>query len=322
MVHSSNAIKEKAIPLSITQTAIRTAQQFANLQPTEEKQQQVYLNTLAVYVVKDYMQMMEIPTDLNKSDSWNQALRLAANVADLMIPGLGHLECRPVTSVAIYSSATPICQIPPEVPEDRIGLVIVELDPAIQQATLLGFSQTVESGELALSQLRTIDDLLEHLEALEHLRTETIEQPPVLVQLSQWLQQRFEVGWQSVESLLGSSKVELAFGFRETVTVKRAKQLNLGSQLVAQSVVLVVTLTSTSLLEKEIMVEVQPGNGQTYLPEQLHLMLLDGDAASVMEAVTKSANKNIQLQFSGQPGEQFSIKLTLGEVSVSEDFVI
>ncbi len=159
MVHSINTIKAKSIPLSITQAAIKRAQQFASLQLTKEKQQQVYLNTLAVCVVNDYMQMMEIPTDMNASDSSNQVLRLAADVADLMLPGWGDLECRSVTPESLHSSTTPICYTPPEVPSDRIAIVIVELNPELQQATLLGFSQTVETTELAISQLQTIDDL-------------------------------------------------------------------------------------------------------------------------------------------------------------------
>jgi serine/threonine protein kinase len=32
--------------------------------------------------------------------------------------------------------------------------------------------------------------------------------------------------------------------------------------------------------------------------------------------------KNIQLQFNGEPGERFSIKVIFGDVSVKEDFVI
>ena len=41
-----------------------------------------------------------------------------------------------------------------------------------------------------------------------------------------------------------------------------------------------------------------------------------------MEAQTRSSNKNIQLEFSGEVGERFSIKVVLGDVSVVEDFII
>ena len=321
MVYSINPTMAKSIPLSITQAALRTAQQFARLQPTAQKQQQVYLNTLAVSVVHDYMQMMAIPTDLNKSDSWNQTLRLAADVADLMLPGLGHLECRPVTAQSLDSSTTPICYMPPEVPADRIGIVIVSLEPELQQATLLGFSRTVET-TLAISQLQTVDDLLEYLEYLEPKIIQPLEPLGIIVQLSRWLEQQFETGWQSVESLL-TTQTSLAWNFRAAVTtVARAKPIDLGSQLMAQSVVLVVKLTPTAAVEIEITVGVQPNNGQTYLPAQLELAVLDELGVLVMVARANSANQNIQLQFSGKREEHFSVKLTLGDVSVSENFVI
>jgi len=85
---------------------------------------------------------------------------------------------------------------------------------------------------------------------------------------------------------------------------------------------LVVEITPTPAAEMEITVGVQPSNGQTYLPAQLQLAVLDELGASVMVARANSANKNIQLQFSGERGEKFSVKLTLGNVSVMENFVI
>jgi hypothetical protein len=161
MIHSTKNIEEKSIPVSITQDALRMARQFADQQPTQEKKEQVYLNTLAVCLVNDYMEMMDIPTDLRASDSWNPAMRLYADVADLKLTGLGHLECRPVRSGTL-------CYIPPEVPDDRIGVVVVKIDAELQEATLLGFTKTVRTGELSFNQLQTIDDLLEHLDCLEH----------------------------------------------------------------------------------------------------------------------------------------------------------
>jgi hypothetical protein len=151
MVHGTKNIEEKSIPLPITQAALRMARQFADQQPTQEKKQQVYLNTLAVCVVNDYMEVMDIPTDLLGADSWNPVMRLIADVADLKLTKLGHLECRPVRSGTL-------CYIPPEVPDDRIGVVVVEIDAELQEATLLGFAKTVRTGSLSLNQLQSVDD--------------------------------------------------------------------------------------------------------------------------------------------------------------------
>ena len=320
MVHSIDTIKANSIPVSITRAALKKAQLFASVQPTEEKKRQVYFNTLAVCVVNDYMQMMEIDTDLQASDSWDQVLRLAADVADLMLPGLGHLECRPVIPESLDSSTTtPICYIPPEVPEDRIGIVVVSLSPELQQATLLGFSQTVETTELAINQLQTIDDLLEYLESLSLVQAKT----PIVTRLSQWLEKQFETGWHSVESVLNTQTAEPAWNFREAVTtLRRAKLIDLGSQPMAQSVVLVVEITQISVAQMRIIVEVCPSKGQTYLPAQLQLAVLDEEGARAMEAGGNSANKNIQLRFRGRPEEEFSVEIKLGDVTIIEKFVI
>lgn len=145
---------------------------------------------------------------------------------------------------------------------------------------------------------------------------------PILVQLSQWLEKQFEASWQSVESVLSTQRAELALNFRGAETTeKRAKPIDLGSHMMTQSAVLVVEITSTPA-GMEITVGVQPSNGQTYLPAQLQLVVLDEVGTAVMEAKANSANKNMQLQFSGEPGEEFSVKVTLGNVSVIEKFVI
>ncbi|HEY9845691.1 MAG TPA: DUF1822 family protein, partial [Candidatus Caenarcaniphilales bacterium] len=59
-----------------------------------------------------------------------------------------------------------------------------------------------------------------------------------------------------------------------------------------------------------------------YLPPSLQLVVLDESGASFLEAQARSADNYIQLQFSGTAGERFSVQVTLGEVSTTEDFVI
>ncbi len=225
----SEMITEKSIPMPITQRAIQTARQFAHQQPNPQEAEQVYLNTLAVLAVHDYLELMEIDTDLRQSDSWHPLLRMCVDVADLKVKGLGKLECRPVKvsrqgvlhedwghrgtdkndslpSQPITSdresseqSMTLICLIPPEVWNERIGYVVVGIDEERKEATLLGFTETVGTGELRLSQLHSMDALLEHLEQLARSQ----------VNLSQWLQNIFEAPWQDVNSLFGTEQETL-----------------------------------------------------------------------------------------------------------------
>ncbi|MDY7021119.1 MAG: DUF1822 family protein, partial [Cyanobacteriota bacterium] len=115
-----------SIPLLIPAQAKILAEQFAAQQPTSRKSRQVYLNTLAVCIVNNYLKILGIPTDLAAGDSWNPSVRLYADVADLEVIGRGRLECRPLpVQRGINSKA---CRIPAEVQSSRIGYVMVELD--------------------------------------------------------------------------------------------------------------------------------------------------------------------------------------------------
>jgi hypothetical protein len=329
MSYSIHELDDFSLSLPITQTARRIAQQFASEQPTVEKAEQVRLNTLAICAVNDYMQMMGISTNLEASDSWNRVVRLCADVADLEIPGIGRLECRP------YSSSQPACYIPPEVWSDRVGYVVVQIDEASLEATVLGFTQTVAREELPISQLHPIDNLLDHLyPSVQPEATLTPAPQTTRVNLSQWLINIFERGWETVETLLAPDEPDLAFSFRSTPDllmsdlelsdrgIRRAKLIDLGMQLAGYPVALVIELKPESEQKINILLQVHPTGNQTYLPPLLQLTVLDESGLNFLEAQARSADNYIQLQFSGLPGEKFSVKVALGEASVIEDFVL
>lgn len=313
-----------ALPLPITQMARRKAQEFANMQPTPQKAEQVWLNTLAVYVVNDYLQMIGIPTNLAVSDSWNSVARLCADVADLEIIGVGRLECRPLKPQA------QTCYVPPEVWSDRIGYVAVQIDESTWEASILGFSQTAEE-ELVTTQLLPIEALIDRL---NQPITTTPVIPRSTVNLSQWLVNVFEDGWQTVESLLNPEGLNLALRFRSgnnTITtndarsdstISRAKLIDLGVQIANQPVTLIVDFSSVEEPRKDILLQVHPSGSRTYLPPALQLIVLDETGLIFLEVQARSADNYIQLQFSGLPGEQFSVKVALGEASITENFVI
>ncbi|HEY9610123.1 DUF1822 family protein [Allocoleopsis sp.] len=324
MTHPTHELDNLSLSLPITQTALRTAQQFANEQPTPQKAEQVRFNTLAVCVVNDYLQMMGIPTNLKASDSWNPVLRLCANVADLEVTGVGRVECRP------HQNSQPNCYIPPEVWLDRVGYVVVEIDELSLEATVLGFTQNVAREELPIRQLQPIEDLIDCL----------VEPQPVIqpkkakINLSQWLFNTFERGWETVETLLAPAESDLAFSFRSAPDsvmaepelykeyISRAKLIDLGMQLAGYPVALVVELQPESDRKTNILLQVHPIGDQLYLPPLLQLTVLDESGLIFLEAQARNADNYIQLQFSGVPGEQFSVKVALGDASVIEDFVL
>ncbi|MBG1264664.1 DUF1822 family protein [Nostoc commune] len=305
MIHSTKNLAEKSIPVSITQAALKIARFFANEQVTPEKKIQVYLNTLAVCAVNDYMEMMNISTDLKASDSWNLAMRYYADVADLKLSALGNLECRPVTSGNF-------CYIPPEVPDDRIGVVVVELDIEHEQATLIGFAKTIKAGELLFNELQTLEDLLAYLDSLESI--------PTQVKLSYWLQNIIDVGWQPIEKILAPKTPQLAFRYRNGVT--RGKLIDMGIELPGQSLTLVVTLTPKNSVEIQLKLQVHPSEEQAYLPNNLIVKVLDEKGTTVMEAHARSGSTHVTLEFNAQIGECFSVNLELGHTNITENFVI
>jgi hypothetical protein len=271
--------------------------------------------------------MIGIPTNLEASDSWNPVLRLCADVADLEVTGIGRLECRPHRSV--QSS----CYVPPEVWLERVSYIAVEIDELSLEATVLGFTETVTDEELPIRQLKPIDDLIDVLNPLDEPKPiPALAKIPV--KLNQWLTNIFEQGWETVESLLAPTEPEFAFNFRSlrdsvmdepTVSdegIRRAKLIDLGMQLAGYPVALVVKLQPESEHKTHILLQLHPTGGQIYLPPFLQLTVLDESGLIFLEAQARSADNYIQLQFSGLPGEPFSVKVALGDASVTEDFVV
>ncbi|WP_017317982.1 DUF1822 family protein [Mastigocladopsis repens] len=307
------------IPISLEAHAL--AERFRKKYRNPHKAKQVYLNTLAVFAVQFYLRCMEIQTSWEGSFSCNPVIQTLMDVADLEVIGLGTIECCPVLP------NQKVIHVPPEVCSDRIGYVAVQLDESLEEATLLGFFKTVPSGgELPLSQLGSLEDLLIHL----NQSTEKIKQP---IHLSQWFMNVVDIGWQTIESLLNpQQQAELVFKFRgaeptlslhpenSNCGVQKGKLLDLGRDSKNQPIGLVVGLIPASGEEINISVKVYPTSGQNYLPEELELIVLDEAGIAVMQATARNT-KSIQLNFSSEIGERFTVKVVLGDVSFTEVFL-
>lgn len=306
MNKNNHPVEDWSVPVPLTSEILHIARQFAREQLIPEKAQQVYLNTLAVCTVNNYLRILGISTSLTAGDSWNFSIRLAEDVADLWVTGKGSLECRPIKPGA-YS-----CYIPSLIRFDRIGYVVVEIDEPVKQAILRGFApNTVESGDLSLHDLHSLEYLPQYLYRLRPL-----------VNLSQWFKNIFETNWQSIEAVLGNEATEPALAFRsiKASNLKRCKLLELGSQ--EELIALIVNITPESDSNINILVELMPANNRTYLPANLQLILLDEDEQEIIDTKTKEHNQHIQLDLSGEPGERFSLKVVLGEASFREDFIV
>lgn len=310
------------VPISLEAHSV--AEKFCKKHGNPQKAKQVYLNILAVSAVKFYLHCMGVETNWSACASWNPVMQTLMDVADLEVIGLGKLECRPVLP------DQKVVHIPPEVWSDRIGYVAVQFDSSLREATLLGFTKMALSGELDVSQLRSLEEFILLLSETEETQLIASVQQPI--HLSQWLTNIIDAVWQTVDLLLSPQQPELAFRFRSaehtlaqnqensTFPVQKGKILDLGQQSASGQVALVIGLMPVSQ-EINIFVKVCPVSGQKYLPEELELIVLDDLGKAVMQATARST-KSIQLNFSSEIGEHFQVKVTLGNIGFTEAFVV
>lgn len=317
------------LPLSVT--AHKQANRFRQQHYNPEKAKQVYLNTLAVSAVNLYLRCMGIETDWESSQSYDPALQVTLDVADLEIKHHGKLECRPVLPHQAVLS------IPPDVWLDRVAYVAVQLDASLQSATLLGFTYQSSVEEIPLEQLQSLDDLVVALRPPHP----TPQQSYGRVVLTSWLSARFVEAWQSLDAVLGTPQPNLAFSLRnesmaEKQVIQRAKLIDLEVQLGKQSVVLLVAITpngmdwrSGSLASDsdpsflEILVQLHPVLRDAFLPPALELSLLSDTGETLQLARSRQHDNYIQLRrFRGVVGESFDIQVSLDNTVLKEQFVI
>lgn len=302
-----HARKFEVVKVPITLKAHHFAQDFYELQHHAQKAQQVYLNTLAVYSVWSYLSWLGIDTTLTESDSWNPIMQTLADVADLKITNWGQVECRPVLPKVEN------CKFPPEVWGSRRAYVAVRLNQKLTEAKLLGFVPYVSQETINLKEFLPIQQFISYLHNAN------------LVLLGNWLQDQIETGWEALENLLLPHQQETALQFRgtpqtgEAVGIKQAKHFTLGRK--EEEIALCVGVMAKTTKEFDLSVEVYPLGHQIYLPADLKVMIIDELGEVVMQAIAKQT-QHLQFEFCGEAGEQFSIKIIVGDFIIHEFFYI
>lgn len=299
----------QGINVALGKDAHHLAKAFAMQQKTEAKKKQVYLNTLAVYAVHTYLEWMEIESDLQQGDSWQPGITELLNVADLVIPGIGKLECHPVLpSDELFS-------LPVEVRDDRFGHVAVQFTQQLDQVELLGFvpaDPAIEPPEeIRLTELRSLDDLIDRIDWIESGK---------LVHLRQWLEENYEPGWQESTELISVTRFKSSTSHGRSII--RAKQID--HEFDDQLIALLVQLTSTNTDNFKICVRLCPtaSSSSNCLPKGIQLLVLDDNDVICMQGQVEEADSWMEHEFTGQPGERFSVRVVLGDTSLSENFVI
>ena len=304
---STRPREQSVFTVSLTQQAHRLAEQLCQHQTNLHKAEQIYFNTLAVYAVSTYLRCLGWEIDWQRSDSQDEIAQTFLDVADLEVKELGKLECRPMLPGAEF------VYIPEEVHAERIGYVAVQIDEALQSATLLGFVKKVATDRVPLHQLRSLAELPGYLKQISSA-----------INLNQWFDQILVAGWQTVESLLATESVgNLAPSFKDIAQgegeiIKGVKQINLNEH----SIVLLLAL----MLEEEqisIRIQVHPVSEDSCLAANLKLALLTEAGKTLREVTSRSIDNFIQLpRFQCRSGESFRIQLTFGDISMTESFFL
>jgi len=154
-----------------------------------------------------------------------------------------------------------------------------------------------------------------------------------LVNLSQWLNNIFDAGWQTIEEVLAPPQAQLAFNVRSAIQiqknsldklaqeVERVKLLSSELKQEGNSVALLVGLIPEKSPTIDISVEVYPTAGKNELPEDMELMILDDSGKAVMQAQARNS-QTMRFNFSGEPGDFFGVKVVVGDISFTEAFVV
>ncbi|WP_353931335.1 DUF1822 family protein [Okeanomitos corallinicola TIOX110] len=366
------------IPAKFRDTALK----FAQEQPNKPKAKQVYLNTLAVQVVNNYLQMLDIPTALEASHSWDDWVRTLADTADLVLPGIGNLECRYIRTGDLYF------YVPGEVQTNQFGYLFVEINYTCQEAKLRGFLPQLNSQEINLEELQTLDDFIEYY----HQHS--------LVKLRQWLEGIYTSKWQSIEEfskyqhrdvvfrsftlrgleidsnqevwqtikqlypqkrlsailpsqllnrinsdpnsdifltdtlaylLQNESDEEMRWTVAEILweiapqhpLIAARRIMDLGMWLGGNAVALMLAFVPTKNQTFSILLKVYPMGNKKYLPTGLQLLGLYENGETFLEAEAREAKDNyIQLKFCAEINEKFQVMVKIGDVSITEKFII
>lgn len=297
-------MNHQPLTIMLDRQAHRYAQQFAREQITPEKGKQVYLNTLVVSGVNNYLKCFSISTNLAQSNCWQPGMRAMFNVADLMLSQFGKLEC-----LGILPQQTTV-MIPPEAREDRIGYLIARFPEELQQLELLGFipSQMVDftTETIELDQLQSLDTLFDTLESLQKQ-----------IKLRQWLNGVFTTDWQPLESVMAGRMVRsLTEQESEQIAIARGKEISWKQDDSEQKIILIVKITKPNESPSEAIncyLQLYPDGDNQSLPTGLTVKVLDASKEVCLSAIAQDRDDWMQLEFTCQSTEEFTIELNLGE---------
>ncbi|AFY99353.1 DUF1822 family protein [Calothrix sp. PCC 6303] len=305
----------------------KIAEKFSQQEKNKQKSRTVYLNTLAILAVDFYCKCIGIKTEPSKSHGLDKIMSSLMNTASLFIKDKGLIECRPVLP------KEELCEIPPEVLSERIGYMVVEIDEDNRQAKILGFAKSVENEKLSLTKLNSLHDFLLYLHKLEAVSvmeksTNKVDIVDVavsqlntgIVKLSKWFEGLLDGGW---EAELAVAKDLAISPVDETEKRESGAAKFIHLQHPSEPVLLILRQTQVNQDEVEIVLRLYPASESIFLLDGIKMTLLDEEDKQIPQLKKQSkANNWLQLRFKGNVGDKFGLKISLGEDSILEKFII
>ncbi|NEO53295.1 MAG: DUF1822 family protein [Okeania sp. SIO3B5] len=199
------------VPLSPKSHAL--AEQFAKQQVSQKRAKEVYLNTLAVDIGQNFLDGLDFETNLENADCFNPVLRIAEDVADVIIPDLGVIEFR-----RVLPGETGFF-IPEFVRENRLVYVAVGFDESLDFGDILGFvclsDLTESNGYVSLEMLQPAENLLDYLMQLEAGRDFLLSDDPLAVEFRKAVEFHKVVEAETREKSLGLMAAALEVIYRQ-----------------------------------------------------------------------------------------------------------
>jgi Protein of unknown function (DUF1822) len=304
--------------ITLDRSAHRSAANFSAKQTSPTKGRRVYLNTLAVSAVRQYLNCVcDLEIDLTHGYSWKPEFHSIMNVADLVIPNVGRIEC-----ISVLPDRTEVI-LSPETIEDRIGYVAVQFSENLSSVELLGFVAKSVGEAIHINQLQPLDDLLDliYVDGLNNL--------------SQFLNGILGIGWEPIESLIVDRNNTISnhpeFALRNILTntpyesireFNTGKIIDLRANIANIPLLLLIGLNHEPDGRINVRARLHSAGGVLVLPPNLKLILQNANGESLSQVQYPEAMNFIQLQsFKLKSGTQFKIQVALDNHSFTESFI-
>jgi Protein of unknown function (DUF1822) len=321
------------------------AKNLSEIFPNEEQKWQIYINSLAYFGFTKWIKTRLGDLSINHEDcslfnlkEYPEPIEMIYNlrVGDFkicLIPVESLTESGITIPISILKSAKFAAHfyVLIEVLEEEAQIIIhglIRHDQIVKNTPLINLNPSLQ---LPLSSFDHEPNNL--LAYLRYLSPKAIALPTEnIINLRDWLLGEFVVGWEAIAHILNYQQHYPAFRFRkpantptkpEDQRIERVKTLQFEKS--GEEIGLVMGISSDCHIEKDteikIWTELYPIN-QTYLPSGLKVIILDDQETVIMDEKTQADDKKLILDFTGLPGENFSVKLVAGEISITQGFSI